>query len=64
MSVWTGEGWLGLDPTNDVVAAGDHIVLAAGRDYADISPVDGIIQVSGSQKLQVEVDVIPEGENR
>lgn len=61
-SVYTGEGWLGLDPTNDVAVASDHIVLASGRDYADVAPLDGIILVSGSQTLHVEVDVIPEGE--
>jgi len=32
-------------------------VLAIGRDYADVSPIDGIILVSGPQKLSVSVDV-------
>jgi hypothetical protein len=35
----------------------DHIVLAIGRDYADVSPIDGIILISGPQKLSVSVDV-------
>ena len=59
--VWCGPnfGWIDLDPTNAIFIADDHIVLAAGRDYADVSPVDGIIQGSGKQNLLVSVDVAP-----
>ncbi len=59
ISLWCGPafGWLQLDPTNDVFVCDDHIVLAIGRDYADVSPIDGIILVSGPQKLSVSVDV-------
>jgi transglutaminase-like putative cysteine protease len=59
MSLWCGPafGWLQLDPTNDVFVADDHIVLAIGRDYADVSPIDGVILGSGRQKLTVSVDV-------
>lgn len=59
VSVWCGGGlgWVGLDPTNAVAAADQHIVLCVGRDYADVSPVDGVLAGSGSQKLAVEVDV-------
>ena len=62
VSVWCGEarGWIGLDPTNAVIVRNDHIVLAIGRDYADVAPIDGIILAPGGQKLKVEVDVIPE----
>ena len=61
VSVWCGPelGWIGLDPTNALVVANDHIVLATGRDYADVSPIDGVIVGSGAQKLQVDVDVVP-----
>lgn len=66
VAVWCGEdnagGWVGLDPTNDCLVRDDHIVLARGRDYGDVCPVDGIIATSGTQKLTVEVDVIPDGE--
>ena len=37
----------------------DHIVLAVGRDFSDVSPVDGIIAGSRKQKLGVAVDVLP-----
>ncbi len=64
VAVWCGPevGWIGFDPTNDILAADDHIVLAVGRDYADVAPIDGVILASGGQTLKVEVDVIPEDE--
>jgi transglutaminase-like putative cysteine protease len=57
-----GRGWIGFDPTNAVFAEDDHIVLAVGRDYSDVAPIDGIILAPGVQTLDVEVDVIPDGE--
>ncbi|MDO9428709.1 MAG: transglutaminase family protein [Methylobacterium sp.] len=62
VSVWCGEGWIGLDPTNGIGMCDDHIVVARGRDYTDVSPIDGIVSSSGAQKLKVEVDVVPDGE--
>jgi transglutaminase-like putative cysteine protease len=61
VSVWCGAdiGWVGFDPTNDLMVGGDHVVLAVGRDYTDVSPVDGVIVGSRKQKLSVAVDVIP-----
>jgi transglutaminase-like putative cysteine protease len=60
VSVWCGEGlgWVGFDPTNDLLVENDHIVLAVGRDFSDVSPVDGIIVGSRKQKLSVAVDVL------
>jgi transglutaminase-like putative cysteine protease len=60
VSLWCGEGlgWIGLDPTNDLLVENDHIVLAVGRDFSDVSPVDGIIVGSRKQKLGVAVDVM------
>ena len=60
VSVWCGEkvGWVGLDPTNAIRAEQDHIPLSFGRDYSDVSPIDGIIFDSGSHSLSVAVDVI------
>jgi transglutaminase-like putative cysteine protease len=61
VSVWCGTtlGWVGLDPTNAVFASDDHIVMAVGRDYADVAPLDGVVLASGGQKLDVAVSVIP-----
>jgi transglutaminase-like putative cysteine protease len=63
VSVWCGSeaGWVGFDPTNDVVAGDDHIVLAFGRDYADVAPIDGVVFASGKQRLDVAVSVVPVG---
>ena len=60
-ALWCGRdaGWVGLDPTNAILVGPDHIVLAVGRDYADVSPIDGVILGSGPQRLQVAVDVVP-----
>jgi transglutaminase-like putative cysteine protease len=60
VSVWCGTelGWIGFDPTNDLLVENDHIVLAIGRDFSDVSPVDGIIVGSRKQKLSVAVDVL------
>ena len=61
VALWCGPafGWLGLDPTNAFAVGDDHIVVARGRDYSDVPPVEGVILSSGGHKLEVEVDVIP-----
>ena len=45
VGAWLGpeHGWVDLDPTNDLVVCDEHVVLAWGRDYGDISPARGII---------------------
>lgn len=59
--VWAGPdlGWVGVDPTNGIWMANDHIVVAIGRDYGDVAPIDGIVLGSGAQKMDVSVDVEP-----
>ena len=61
VSVWCGAaiGWVGFDPTNAIQAGNDHIALAVGRDFSDVSPVYGVFVGSGANELEVEVDVIP-----
>jgi len=61
VQIWCGRefGWLGLDPTNAIFVGDDHIVIAIGRDYADVAPVEGVIVSSGRQRLDVAVDVVP-----
>lgn len=61
VSLWCGAayGWIGFDPTNALVVANDHIVLATGRDYADVAPIGGVIIAPGKQTIKVAVDVIP-----
>ncbi|MGG7577859.1 transglutaminase family protein [Rhizobium sp. Nf11,1] len=59
--VWCGEtiGWIELDPTNDIPAGMDHIVVAYGRDYSDVVPVIGVLKSYGGQRAVQAVDVIP-----
>jgi transglutaminase-like putative cysteine protease len=58
---WCGAeaGWTEYDPTNAVPAGQDHIVVAYGRDYSDVSPVKGVLRASGGQHTDLAVDVIP-----
>ena len=55
VSVFTGEGWIDIDPTNDVRVDTSHLTLAWGRDYADVTPVKGIATGGGSHRVEVEV---------
>ncbi|MEP6883887.1 MAG: transglutaminase family protein [Gammaproteobacteria bacterium] len=50
-------GWIDLDPTNDVRVATDHIVIAWGRDFGDVSPLRGVIIGGGRHRLSVRVSV-------
>lgn len=61
VDVWCGAdvGWVGFDPTNALVVAEDHIVLAVGRDYSDVAPIGGVVLGSGEQTITVGVDVVP-----
>jgi transglutaminase-like putative cysteine protease len=60
VGAWLGPqlGWVDLDPTNDLVVADEHVLLGWGRDYADISPVKGILLGGGKQVLEVSVDLV------
>ena len=60
ISVWCPEaGWVDLDPTNDTIVRDEHVTLAWGRDYGDISPVNGVIFGGGEHSIDVAVDVNP-----
>lgn len=61
VNLWCGEewGWVGFDPTNNLIVLGDHIFTAMGRDYGDVAPVDGVFLGSGGQSMSVSVDVEP-----
>jgi transglutaminase-like putative cysteine protease len=51
-------GWIDLDPTNDVLADVDHITLAIGRDYSDVSLLRGMILGGGAHRVEVAVHVL------
>lgn len=61
VNLWCGDasGWVGLDPTNNLIVEGDHIFTAMGRDYADVAPVDGVFLGGSGQEMEVAVDVAP-----
>jgi transglutaminase-like putative cysteine protease len=52
-------GWVDFDPTNDCFVGTDHVTLAWGRDFGDVSPLRGIIVGGGPHKLRVDVRVRP-----
>ncbi len=56
---WLGpdHGWIDLDPTNNLIVADEHVVLAWGRDYSDISPIRGVILGGGAHTVDVGVDL-------
>jgi transglutaminase-like putative cysteine protease len=60
LSVWAGDlGWVDFDPTNNVMPHVEHITVAWGRDYGDVSPINGFIIGGGAHELSVSVDVTP-----
>ena len=52
-------GWIGFDPTNNVVASERHIRAAVGRDYADVPPTRGTFKGSAEDELAIAVSVEP-----
>ena len=57
-----GEGcWVDFDPTNGKIPGDEHITVAWGRDYSDVSPLSGIVLGGSGQSLRVSVDVEPLG---
>lgn len=64
-SVWCGRsggddgGWVDIDPTNNCIVDDAHVTLAWGRDFADVTPMRGVILGGGTQQLAVRVTVTP-----
>ncbi len=50
-------GWVDLDPTNNLLIGENHITVAWGRDYGDVTPVKGVVMGGGIHALSVAVDV-------
>ena len=61
VAVWCGEaaGWVQLDPTNDLIAKEDHVAVAWGRDFSDVSPLRGVILGGDSHSYGVAVTLVP-----
>ncbi len=56
-------GWVDIDPTNDCVVDDEHVTLAWGRDFSDVTPMRGVILGGGEQELKVRVTVSPQAAN-
>jgi transglutaminase-like putative cysteine protease len=54
-----GNGWIALDPTNNVFPSLEHVTLGWGRDFSDVTPLRGVINGGGEQTLEVKVTVHP-----
>jgi transglutaminase-like putative cysteine protease len=58
VSVWVPEyGWIDFDPTNCLCPGEEHVTLAVGRDFSDVTPLRGVILGGGRHRLEVAVDV-------
>jgi transglutaminase-like putative cysteine protease len=56
VAVWSPPyGWIEFDPTNGCFAGTDHIAVAWGRDFGDVSPLRGVILGGAHHKLSVTV---------
>ena len=53
------DGWLDLDPTNRLVPAAEHVRVAVGRDFGDVTPLRGVIRGGGTHTLTVGVTTRP-----
>lgn len=55
-------GWIEFDPTNNVMPDNQHVTLAVGRDFADVTPLKGIVFGGGMHQLSVAVDMLRQGD--
>ncbi len=53
---WDG-AWWAYDPTNGLDVGEGHVVVARGRDYADVSPLKGVYAGGQPQEPEVEVSL-------
>jgi transglutaminase-like putative cysteine protease len=52
-----GLGWIGFDPTNNILAGDHHIRVAIGRDYADVPPTRGVFKGLSAVRSELAVAV-------
>lgn len=56
------QGWVDFDPTNNLQPNLEHITVGWGRDFADVSPLRGVILGGGDHEPEISVTVVPEME--
>jgi transglutaminase-like putative cysteine protease len=58
VEVWLpNQGWIGIDPTNNIWVTNSHIKLAVGRNFNDCTPIKGSFKGPARQKLSVYVSI-------
>lgn len=63
-SLYAGDAsWIDFDPTNNQIPGEQHITVAWGRDFADVSPLRGVALGGGKHKVAVSVDVARRSDN-
>jgi transglutaminase-like putative cysteine protease len=53
------DDWLDLDPTNNCIPGANHVRVANGRDFGDVTPLRGVIRGGGDHTLAVRVTTAP-----
>jgi transglutaminase-like putative cysteine protease len=56
VEAWVGD-WVALDPTDGSFASERHVLVARGRDYADVPPLKGIYSGAPAKHLDVSVEL-------
>lgn len=60
VSMWDPKhGWVDFDPTNNLINSPEHITIAYGRDFDDVSPISGVLLGGGQHTVGVAVTVKP-----
>jgi transglutaminase-like putative cysteine protease len=60
LAAWCPQlGWIDFDPTNNLIPKLEHITIGWGRDYGDVSPINGFMVGGGGHEIKVAVDVSP-----
>jgi transglutaminase-like putative cysteine protease len=57
IEAWDGSAWVPSDPTNGRAVGRDHVLVATGRDYADVAPVKGVYAGGGASTLTATVEI-------
>ncbi|MDW5289113.1 transglutaminase domain-containing protein [Formosa sp. PL04] len=50
-------GWIGFDPTNNILTDHNYIKVADGRDYSECAPLKQILMAYGEEEVKLVVEV-------
>lgn len=62
LHAWTecfipGAGWIGMDPSNDLLTDHHYIKISHGRNYDDCTPIRGVLETGGSNMTSHQVKI-------